>query len=69
MKRLALWAIRSYQGSISPGLPPACRFEPTCSSYGYEAIEKHGLLKGGGLLLKRMVRCHPLERPRYDPVP
>jgi len=69
MKRLALWAIRGYQGGLSPSLPPACRFQPSCSNYGYEAVERYGLIKGGWLLLRRLARCHPLETPRYDPVP
>jgi len=69
MKRIALVAIRGYQGAISPMLPKACRFEPSCSQYSYEAVEKHGLLRGGWLTLRRLLRCHPFQTPRYDPVP
>lgn len=69
MKRLALMAIRFYQGAASPTLPPACRFQPSCSHYGYEAIELYGLLKGGWLTLRRLVRCHPFHAGGYDPVP
>lgn len=69
MKRLALASIRFYQRSISPARPPACRFLPSCSHYGYEAIEKHGLVKGVGLILWRLVRCHPWHSGGYDPVP
>jgi hypothetical protein len=69
MKRLALLAIRNYQRAVSPGLPPSCRFEPSCSHYGYEAIEKHGLAKGGWLMLRRLARCHPFHARGYDPVP
>ena len=69
MKWLALRAIRLYQRSVAPGRPPACRFEPSCSHYGYEAIEKHGLLSGGWLTLRRLGRCHPFHARGYDPVP
>lgn len=67
--RLVLGLIRFYQRFISPGLPSACRFEPTCSVYTYQAIEKYGLLKGGWLGAKRIARCHPLNPGGYDPVP
>lgn len=69
MKRLVLLGIVFYQRSVSSGLPASCRFEPSCSRYGYEAIEKHGLLKGGWLTLRRLGRCHPFHEMEYDPVP
>lgn len=69
MKGIALAIIRFYQKYISPAFPPSCRFTPTCSHYGYEAIEKYGLLKGGWLTMKRIGRCHPLNPGGYDPVP
>ena len=69
MTTLALQAIRVYQRYVSTRLPPACRFEPTCSHYGYEAIERHGLARGGWLMLRRLVRCHPFRAMDYDPVP
>ncbi len=69
MKRPALAIIRWYQGSDSPTRPPACRFQPTCSHYGYEAIERYGLLRGGFLTLWRILRCHPFNPGGYDPVP
>ncbi len=69
MKRLLLGLIRFYQKFISPALPPSCRFQPTCSHYGYEAIQKHGVLKGGWLAIKRIARCHPFNPGGYDPVP
>ena len=68
MKRLALGLIRGYQ-RVSIGRPPACRFQPTCSHYGYEAIERHGLVKGAWLTARRLLRCHPWHRGGYDPVP
>ncbi|MDZ7741986.1 MAG: membrane protein insertion efficiency factor YidD [Bacteroidota bacterium] len=61
--------IRFYQGAISPYLPPSCRYTPTCSAYGVEAIKKHGPFKGGWLSLKRFSRCHPWGGSGYDPVP
>jgi putative membrane protein insertion efficiency factor len=64
-----LGAIRVYQGLISGGLPPACRFEPTCSRYAYAAIERYGALRGGWLAIRRLVRCQPWGGSGYDPVP
>lgn len=69
MKHVALFLIRLYQKLISPLLPPSCRFQPTCSHYGYEAIQKYGFFKGGWLAIKRIGRCHPFSRGGYDPVP
>lgn len=69
MKGLALGLIRFYQQRISASRPPACRFQPTCSHYGYEAIERHGALKGSWLTLWRLIRCNPFNRGGYDPVP
>lgn len=69
MKRLGLAAIGAYQRWISPSLPPACRYQPTCSHYGYEAVERHGILRGSWLTLKRLVRCNPFTSGGYDPVP
>lgn len=70
MKRLLLGAIRFYQRFISPGLPPRCRFIPTCSQYATQAVEKYGALKGGYLAIRRFLRCHPFYKgDLYDPVP
>ncbi|MSP11403.1 MAG: membrane protein insertion efficiency factor YidD [Chloroflexi bacterium] len=69
MKKVVLVLIRVYQNTISQALPPACRFTPSCSHYGYEAIEKYGVIKGGWLALRRIMRCHPFNPGGYDPVP
>ncbi len=69
MKGLALSAIRFYKAFVSPLLPPACRYTPTCSEYAYEAIARFGALKGGWLATKRVLRCHPLAKGGHDPVP
>jgi putative membrane protein insertion efficiency factor len=69
MKYPFLWLIRGYQKFISPILPPSCRFEPSCSQYGYEAINKHGIIKGGALTIWRLLRCNPWGKGGYDPVP
>jgi putative membrane protein insertion efficiency factor len=61
--------IRLYQGAISPYFMPTCRYTPTCSAYGVEAIQKHGPFKGGLLTLKRFLSCHPWGGSGYDPVP
>ncbi len=69
MKHVALLLIRLYQKTLSRVLPPSCRFTPSCSVYGYQAIEKYGLLKGGWMAIKRIGRCHPFNPGGYDPVP
>jgi putative membrane protein insertion efficiency factor len=69
MRRIVMWLIRLYQNTISKGLPPSCRFTPSCSEYTYEAIGKYGILKGIWLGVKRISRCHPLNPGGYDPVP
>lgn len=65
----ALWLIRGYQKYISPALPPSCRFYPTCSAYGHEAIARYGILKGGRLTIWRILRCNPFSKGGFDPVP
>ena len=69
MKYIALGLIRFYQKMISPLLPSACRFHPSCSHYGYEAIARYGVWKGGWMAAKRIGRCHPFHPGGYDPVP
>lgn len=66
---LLIGFIRGYRLLISPLLPPACRFQPTCSRYAIEALETHGVLKGSWLATQRICRCHPLHPGGYDPVP
>lgn len=61
--------IKIYQYLISPLLPASCRFHPTCSHYSLEALQKHGLFKGGKLAVKRISKCHPWGGSGYDPVP
>lgn len=62
-------AVRAYQLVVSPLLPPSCRYLPTCSDYAIEALARHGVLRGGGLALCRLARCHPWGGSGYDPVP
>lgn len=62
-------AIRLYRVALSPWLGPACRFEPSCSQYGIEAIARHGVVRGSWLTARRIGRCHPLGGFGYDPVP
>ncbi len=66
---LFIGLIRFYQGAISPFFPPSCRYVPTCSQYGLEAIKKHGPFRGGWLTIKRLFSCHPWGGSGYDPVP
>jgi hypothetical protein len=68
MKGLFILFIRGYQKIISPVLPPSCRFYPTCSEYGIEAITKYGVIKGGIKTAWRILRCNPLSKGGYDPV-
>ena len=69
MKKVLLKLFRFYQTSISPICPPRCRFIPTCSAYAVEAIQRHGALCGGALALWRIMRCNPLFKGGFDPVP
>jgi hypothetical protein len=67
--RLAIGILKTYKAILSPWLPRACRYEPTCSVYAREAIERHGLRRGSWLAVKRLLRCHPFRRGGFDPVP
>ncbi|PAE85134.1 membrane protein insertion efficiency factor YidD [Shouchella clausii] len=69
MRKLLIQIIRLYQRFISPLTPPSCRFYPTCSAYGIEAIETHGAIKGSYLAIKRILKCHPFHPGGVDPIP
>jgi putative membrane protein insertion efficiency factor len=69
MKSAVLLLLRSYKTVVSPFLPGACRYFPSCSQYAYEAIEKHGVLRGTRLAALRLLRCHPGHPGGVDPVP
>jgi putative membrane protein insertion efficiency factor len=69
VRSLAVGALRLYKRLVSPLLPPACRYYPSCSEYAAQAIAKHGVLRGGMLAAKRLVKCSPLHPGGYDPVP
>jgi len=68
-RRVLIIAIRVYKLSLSPLLPPSCRYLPTCSDYAAEAIDRHGAIAGARLALQRLLRCQPWGGSGYDPVP
>jgi len=67
-KFVTLQLLRAYKWVISPILPPACRYVPTCSEYAMEAVERYGALRGGWMAIVRILRCHPFAGSGYDPV-
>ncbi|HEY0159286.1 MAG TPA: membrane protein insertion efficiency factor YidD [Thermoanaerobaculia bacterium] len=69
VRGVALSLLRFYKRFISPLLPPMCRFEPTCSMYTMQAVEKYGTLRGAWLGIRRLTRCHPFNPGGWDPVP
>ncbi|MCA1993338.1 MAG: membrane protein insertion efficiency factor YidD [Coleofasciculus sp. S288] len=69
MKTFLILVIRGYRVFISPLFPPTCRFQPTCSSYAIQAIERFGPWRGSWLAMRRILRCHPFHPGGYDPVP
>ena len=69
MKQAIQFVLRCYKRFVSPMLPHACRFVPTCSEYAMEAVELHGALRGSWLAAGRLARCHPFARAGFDPVP
>jgi uncharacterized protein len=68
-RRVLAGLVRGYQLTISPMLPPSCRFTPSCSQYALEAITRHGAVKGTWLAARRLIRCHPFHPGGFDPVP
>lgn len=67
-KRVGVWLIKGYRSTLSPMLPPSCRFTPSCSLYTLQAIEKYGLLRGSIMGAWRLLRCHPFSKGGLDPV-
>ncbi len=67
-KLVTLHLLRAYKWAISPLLPPACRYVPSCSEYAIEAVERYGAMRGGWMAFTRILRCHPFARSGYDPV-
>jgi uncharacterized protein len=65
---IVLYLLCGYKWALSPLLPPACRYVPTCSDYAMEAVDRYGVLRGGLMALWRVFRCHPFVRGGYDPV-
>jgi putative membrane protein insertion efficiency factor len=68
-QRVLMWLVRGYRVLLSPWLQTGCRYEPSCSGYSLQAIERHGAIVGTYLTLHRLVRCHPLCEGGHDPVP
>jgi putative membrane protein insertion efficiency factor len=69
MKRVVLAALRFYKTQVSPALPAACRYTPTCSEYAMEAVERYGAWRGSVMAIRRVLSCNPFSRGGYDPVP
>lgn len=68
-RTVLITGVRGYQRFISPALPPACRFTPSCSAYAVTALERYGAVRGTWMALRRLARCHPWNPGGYDPVP
>lgn len=69
ISRLLALPVRAYRAWLSPLKPPSCRYQPTCSAYALEALERHGALRGSWLATRRICRCHPWGGHGWDPVP
>ena len=68
MRGLLVALLRFYKAAVSPMLPPACRFVPTCSEYAMEAVQKYGAIRGGWMGVRRLLKCHPFHPGGFDPV-
>ena len=68
MQKAVIATLRFYKSFVSPYLPSACRYSPTCSEYMMEAVDRHGVLRGVGMGLRRLLRCHPFHAGGFDPV-
>jgi len=68
-RNIAVRLLSGYKWAVSPLLPPACRYVPTCSEYAMEAVDRFGIFRGGLMVLWRLLRCHPFVKGGYDPVP
>lgn len=69
MRNALILLVRLYKRLVSPFLPAACRFYPTCSAYAEEALRRYGVVRGGALAMRRLMRCHPMNPGGIDPVP
>ncbi|HOC93614.1 MAG TPA: membrane protein insertion efficiency factor YidD [bacterium] len=69
LARIAIFVLKIYKKRISPLLPPACRYTPTCSEYAMDALREYGFIRGGAMAAWRLIRCNPFARGGYDPVP
>jgi len=69
MRTILVMLVRAYQMILSPLLPPACRYYPSCSAYAIEALERHGAVRGTWLAVRRIARCNPFRPGGFDPVP
>jgi hypothetical protein len=68
MRAAVVFLLRAYKWALSPLLPPACRYVPTCSEYAMEAVDRYGIVRGGGMAAWRVLRCHPFVKGGFDPV-
>ena len=68
-REIVLLPVKIYRRIISPLIPPSCRFEPTCSQYAITAVTRFGIIRGGYLTVRRLIKCHPFNKGGYDPVP